>query len=143
METTNNKNVVGYVFFGLLIILAFAVGYLSYPKINENNVSLGAQQMSDRNMMEDHVMRPNMSMGQMMNAMNMNLKDKTGNDFDSAFLEQMIPHHLGAIEMAQTVLETSKRPELIKLANDIISAQQKEIDTMRTWQRAWFGVQAQ
>lgn len=83
------------------------------------------------------------SMNQMMGDMTSELKDKTGADFDAAFLEQMIPHHQGAIEMARMVLSTSKRPELIKLANDIISAQQKEIDMMRSWQRTWFGVQAQ
>ena len=41
------------------------------------------------------------------------------------------------------VLAQSKRPELIQLANDIIAAQQKEIDMMRGWQRTWFGIQAQ
>jgi uncharacterized protein (DUF305 family) len=40
--------------------------------------------------------------------------------------------------MAQQVLATSKRPELIKLANDIISAQTKEIAQMKEWQKAWF-----
>ena len=143
MESTNSKHVVGYAFFGVLIVFAFALGYLAYPKLNEDNIPLGMHQMPNNNMMGDEVMHQNMSMGQMMDAMSMNLKGKTGNDFDSAFLEEMIPHHLGAIEMARMVLATSKRPELIKLANEIISAQQKEIETMRGWQRTWFGVQPQ
>jgi uncharacterized protein (DUF305 family) len=67
-----------------------------------------------------------------------NLKGKTGDEFDKAFLSEMVVHHQGAVEMAKAVLATSKRPELIKLANDIISAQNKEIEMMQGWQKAWF-----
>ncbi len=66
-----------------------------------------------------------------------------GNEFDAAFLEEMIPHHIGAIKMAQLALTNSKRPEILQMAKDIISAQEKEIDTMRDWQKTWFGIQAQ
>lgn len=68
----------------------------------------------------------------------MSLEGKTGDAFDQAFLKEMIVHHEGAVVMAQQVLATSKRPELIKLANDIISAQTKEIAQMKEWQKAWF-----
>jgi uncharacterized protein (DUF305 family) len=122
--------------FGLLLGWLFW-GYHNYlPK--------GSHQMSGGMMMNDNQMMQNqMSMRQMMDAMGKNLEGKTGSDFDSAFLEEMIPHHLGAIDMARMVLATSKRPELIKMANDIITAQQKEIDMMREWERTWFGVKAQ
>lgn len=66
------------------------------------------------------------------------LQGKTGDDFDKAFLSEMIVHHEGAVAMAEEVLKTSKRPELIKLANDIISAQNKEIEMMGGWNKAWF-----
>jgi uncharacterized protein (DUF305 family) len=77
-------------------------------------------------------------MSDMMNSMTMGLKNKTGDDFDQAFLSEMIIHHEGAVEMAKQVLKNSKRPELIKLANDIISAQTKEIEIMKGWQTSWF-----
>lgn len=77
-------------------------------------------------------------MENMMDTMMAGLEGKTGNDFDKEFLAEMIVHHQGAVEMAKAVLETSKRPELIKLANDIISAQNKEIGMMQGWQKAWF-----
>lgn len=60
---------------------------------------------------------------------------------DKHFIEQMIPHHEGAIEMAKVGLEKGKRPEVISLANDIIEAQTKEISDMRSWYQGWFGAQ--
>jgi uncharacterized protein (DUF305 family) len=62
-------------------------------------------------------------------------------DIDRRFIEEMIPHHVGAIEMAELALEKSQRPEILSLANGIIEAQQKEIDDMEAWYLAWFGTQ--
>ena len=78
------------------------------------------------------------NMGDMMQSMNMNLEGKIGDEFDKAFLNEMITHHEGAVEMAKLVLTTSKRAELIKLANDIITAQTKEINMMQNWQNTWY-----
>lgn len=57
---------------------------------------------------------------------------------DPHFIAQMIPHHEGAIEMAQLALEKSKRPEILSLAQGIIEAQEREITDMKAWYRAWF-----
>ncbi len=54
-------------------------------------------------------------------------------DFDIAFLEQMIPHHQMAVMMASMLKQGTKRPEMTKLAEDIINAQSEEIDQMREW----------
>lgn len=59
-------------------------------------------------------------------------------EFDLRFLNAMIPHHEGAIAMAKDVLSKSKRPEMKKLAQDIITSQQKEIDRMKAWRKAWY-----
>ena len=67
------------------------------------------------------------------------LTGKTGEEFDHAFLDEMILHHEGATAMAEEVLKKSKRPELRKLAEDIIRAQKKEIEMMREWGQTWFG----
>lgn len=80
------------------------------------------------------------SMENMMHDMNAGLRGKAGDDFDKAFLSEMTVHHEGAVDMAKLVLSTSKRPELIKLANDIISAQTKEIDMMSVWASSWFDI---
>ncbi|MBV5260612.1 DUF305 domain-containing protein [Synechococcus moorigangaii CMS01] len=60
--------------------------------------------------------------------------------FDLRFLGAMIPHHEGAVIMAQQVLEQSDRPELLALAEEILTTQQSEIDQMRQWQQDWYGV---
>lgn len=51
--------------------------------------------------------------------------------FDNAFIKMMIPHHEGAIEMARVELDKGTDPELKQLAQDIIDAQQREIEEMR------------
>lgn len=77
------------------------------------------------------------SMPSMMMDMTASLQGKTGAEFDQAFLAEMIIHHQGAVDMAKMVLEQSDRPELQQLANEIITAQEKEITQMQTWQQAW------
>jgi uncharacterized protein (DUF305 family) len=51
--------------------------------------------------------------------------------FDAEFIDMMIPHHEGAIAMANVELEQGKNPELKALAQDIVDAQQREIAEMR------------
>ena len=60
-------------------------------------------------------------------------------EVDEHFIEQMIPHHEGAIAMAELALERSARPEIRSLAEDIVDAQTKEIIQMKSWHREWFG----
>lgn len=60
----------------------------------------------------------------------------TGETLNQRFLEAMIPHHQAAVDMAR-YLAGSNKPELVKLGADIIAAQTKEIEQMRSWQKAW------
>lgn len=62
------------------------------------------------------------------------------NNIDRHFIEQMIPHHEGAIDMAQLALEKAKRPETKTLATQIITDQNKEITDMKAWYKEWFGI---
>src|SRR3989344_6940891 len=62
-----------------------------------------------------------------------------GQNIDRHFIEEMIPHHEGAIAMAELALERSKRPEMLSLANGIIDAQTREINDMKAWYEEWFG----
>ncbi len=59
----------------------------------------------------------------------------TGNP-DGDFVGMMIPHHQGAVAMAETELKYGKDPELRRMARDIIAAQDKEIAQMQHWQAA-------
>jgi uncharacterized protein (DUF305 family) len=54
-------------------------------------------------------------------------------DADRDFVLGMIPHHQAAVEMAKVELANGKDPELRKMAQDIIAAQEREIKTMRDW----------
>lgn len=56
----------------------------------------------------------------------------TGNS-DVDFVRGMIPHHQGAIDMAKTVLAFGKDPEVRKLAEEIVKAQEGEINLMQNW----------
>jgi uncharacterized protein (DUF305 family) len=61
---------------------------------------------------------------------------------DKHFIEQMIPHHDGAIAMANLALEKAKHPEIKTLATAIIAAQTAEIQDMNSWYQDWFGTAA-
>jgi len=58
--------------------------------------------------------------------------------YDLRFLNAMIMHHQGALVMAQDALKKSTRPEVQKLAKDIIAAQEKEIAQMQAWRKTWY-----
>lgn len=52
---------------------------------------------------------------------------------DHDFASMMIPHHQGAIDMAETELKYGKDPTMRALARSIVAAQKKEIAEMRRW----------
>ncbi len=54
-------------------------------------------------------------------------------DADQAFVRGMIPHHQGAIDMAQIVLKYGKDDQAKKWANDVIREQTREIKEMQEW----------
>ena len=81
--------------------------------------------------------RMEMGMGSSMEDMVDSLDGKTGDEFDKTFIEEMIVHHQGAIDMAQLAQENAGHDEIKSMAEDIISAQSNEIEMMRKWQQDW------
>lgn len=59
-------------------------------------------------------------------------------EFDLRFINAMIPHHEGAITMANDALAKSQQAEIKKLSQNIVASQQKEIDQMKQWRKAWY-----
>jgi uncharacterized protein (DUF305 family) len=57
--------------------------------------------------------------------------------YDVRFIDAMIPHHEGAVAMAQEALAKSERAEIKALAQAIIDAQTEEIARMKEWRAAW------
>ncbi|MBW4025262.1 MAG: DUF305 domain-containing protein [Proteobacteria bacterium] len=53
---------------------------------------------------------------------------------DQQFVAMMMPHHQGAIDMARVELQYGKDPTLRRMANSIITSQEKEIREMKSWQ---------
>lgn len=107
------------------LILGLGGGYFLAPQ-----ASTSSHTMPDGSQMSD-------SMGDMMAG----LEGKTGDAFDRAFIEEMIVHHEGAVEMAKAALTSAKHAEIKQMANDIIAAQSREIDTMRGWLKSWYRVE--
>ena len=66
-------------------------------------------------------------------------KLRTADPFDREFIDMMIPHHENAVTMAKEELEKGENDTLLKLAEDIVSAQNREIEQLRKWREEWYG----
>jgi uncharacterized protein (DUF305 family) len=76
---------------------------------------------------------------QQIEAMKMNVNLGSADvEYDLRFLEAMIPHHEAAVIMAKDLAEKTQRPELQKIAQDILASQQAEIDQMKQWRQQWY-----
>jgi uncharacterized protein (DUF305 family) len=67
------------------------------------------------------------------NRMHQGMAFEFSGNADEDFIRGMIPHHQGAVEMAQIVLEHGSDPEVRKLAEAVIKAQEAEIKWMQDW----------
>jgi uncharacterized protein (DUF305 family) len=80
---------------------------------------------------------PAMDHGNMDHSMAMDLGPADAN-YDLRFIDAMIPHHQGAIEMAKEAQQKSQRPEIKQFAEAIIKEQEREIGQLRQWRQAWY-----
>ena len=72
-------------------------------------------------------------------SMNMDMshmQTSSGHDFDMMFVDMMIPHHRGAIEMARDALQKAQRQELKDFAQETIDKQEKEIAELEAWKKS-------
>ena len=115
---------------GIVIMFLFSPnqGYMMGGSMHMNQMKNETQGES---MMGEH--GSNMTMDEMSES----LKNLKGDDFDKAFIEMMIDHHEGAVDMANVAKLNAKHAEIKKLSNDIISTQTKEIVEMKQWYQNW------
>jgi uncharacterized protein (DUF305 family) len=57
--------------------------------------------------------------------------EEDGGYSDRAFIDAMVPHHRGAVEMAEVALENAEHREIRELAQDVVTAQEAEIEKLR------------
>lgn len=123
--------------FGLIGLLLGVIiaGFVAGQAVNNNNTSMMRMMgMNTEQEQTDTVTDHNtMSMAEM----SQQLEGLSGDDFDKAFVEMMIAHHEGAIDMAELIPSRAKHDEIKILGKAIIAAQTKEINDMRVWQGLW------
>lgn len=129
---TENKNSFVHIAAGLAIVGVIAAGIIGYNAGKQSGIqAMHMDMMKAPNMQKmDH---SQMTMDEMTNG----LDGLKGDAFDKAFVEMMIVHHQGAVDMAELIPANAKHEELKKLGQDIITAQTKEIAMMKTWLKDW------
>ena len=98
-----------------------------YPKAEDKLMAYNTQM--------NHMME--MSSQQMQAMMMSQDLGKADAQFDLRFMNAMIPHHEGALIMAEDDLKKSKRPEIKNISQDILTSQQKEINPMKQVKQDW------
>ena len=115
----------------MTFITLSAVAISNYAQANEQP----HQAHMNMPMSTDSAMQQELMQG--MNQMNQDMMAAAQyKDPDVAFAAGMLPHHIGAVKMAEVELKYGKDPEMRKLAEDIINAQQAEIEQMQKWLKA-------
>ena len=114
------------------LIGGVVVWFMASNAVGNNN--MGMMRMMG---MSPNMMRGQMEDGMSMNAMVDDLKGKTGDEFDKAFINLMIEHHQGAIDMARLAQQYAGHDEIKNLADAIITAQTSEIEMMKEWWNSW------
>ena len=123
----------------ILLVMGIAIGLGGYKMVDAKNhqtTTTTTPAMSD--MGHDMSAMKSSDMSSMsMSEMNSELKGLSGDEFDKQFIASMIAHHQGAIDMANAAKSQAKHGEIKAMADDIISAQTKEIKQMQDWQKQW------
>lgn len=117
----------------ITLIIGFGGGYL----VAGREPAVGMHVMPNGMMMDD----VGMSMGGAMEDMMEGLEGKKGDDFDKAFLREMIVHHQGAVQMAEAALANAKHDAIKQMAHAIVTAQTAEISQMKDWQKSWYDIE--
>ena len=125
-----NKNTIIAV---LAVLVISGIGAYALNIGTRNNLVSRVMQPSDMHRMSDGSMMNNRGEMSSMNGMMV--------ENEREFIEEMIPHHQEAIDTAREVLARGgTTPEIRTLAQNIITAQEQEIYSMKVWYESWYGI---
>ena len=109
-----------------------ALGALAYTQMNKGG-PLAVTEMNHAAMATADAPASTKAYETAMAVMMKNMMVPYTGDADVDFIKAMIPHHQGAIDMAKVALQFAKDPEVLKLAQDVVAAQEGEIASMTEW----------
>jgi uncharacterized protein (DUF305 family) len=135
MENKNNTIVLALI----ALIAGLVIGYFFGMNTAPRGFFMdGMYEEMEEHMYGDEIIDRDGAMMHAMDEMMLGFRGKTGEAYEEVFLRGMIVHHIGAVRMAEELLEQTDRSELQTFAREIIEVQSREIETMKGWLEAWF-----
>ncbi len=119
----------------IIAIVAFGLGWFAKsPLQNMMGEPMPAMSASEHAAMMEQESAPSTAgYKKAMDGMMAGMMTPYTGDADKDFIYGMIPHHQGAVDMAKVVLEFGKDPDVKKLAEGVVQAQESEIKWMNEW----------
>lgn len=118
-----------------LLVGVVVTGFAAGQAVNNNNSGMMRMMGMDTDSSQQQTTTSHDTMS--MENMSKELEGLSGDAYDKAFIEMMIVHHEGAVDMAKLSDTRAKHDEVKQLSQDIITAQEKEISEMKQWQKDW------
>jgi uncharacterized protein (DUF305 family) len=107
---------------------------MNHNSMNHNSMTMNSNMPTNHNGMNHN----GMNHGGMNHAEMKSDANAASAPYDLQFIDTMIPHHEGAVDMARLVDGRTENPDLKKFAAQIIADQEKEIGQMKNWREKWF-----
>jgi uncharacterized protein (DUF305 family) len=114
-----------------LIALAKQISGAQQPEIEAMKVFLVQWKEGGADPSPGHAGHPNTTAGMVDQATMTKLASLNGTEFDQLWLESMISHHQGAIEMAKSEIANGENVDAKALANNVVTTQEAEIGHMK------------